>query len=171
MPDSTGIAGTALGSFGLFLQLFDKCTTIYSTWQDSEDIGFDAMTFQIHLDMQVARLKEWGVNWGIYDETRLHLLEPRFRRHGDLVVHYVAILSHLFDVFKAKATTNTTISSAANLPLSAANHIARLDKLKASDSSSRSMLSEKIEQIRNDATVIDRLKWAVEDEKPQRLLF
>ncbi|CAF9907299.1 MAG: hypothetical protein GOMPHAMPRED_005072 [Gomphillus americanus] len=134
------------------------------------------MVVRIRLEMHIARLKEWGVSWGIYDtdltnSKHYHMLEPQFRKYGDLAVQYVAVINQLIDDLRGTAKANTSLShTAACVPLSAVNHIARLPELEASNSDGRSLVKQNIERIQQDASVIDRLKWGPMDEKATKSL-
>jgi hypothetical protein len=171
MPDASSVAGNAIGGIGLFIQLFDKCTTAFSTWQQSDKLGSDTMVFQVRLEMQNARLQEWAVNWGIgQDPRQLHLLEPRFRKYGDLAVKYVATVNYLLNSLGSATSVNSVFLAGKSFPLTEAGHIARLDQLQGEGPDELGPLLDKIASIRDEATVIERFNWANDEAKANQSL-
>lgn len=171
MSDKAATAGTALGGISLFVQLFDKCTQAFSLWQEGKEIGSDTTVFKIRLEMQAARLKEWGLNWGVGNGQRaLHLFEPRFKAYGDLAIQYMATINHLLDVLNSTASAIPALVSGSNFPLSAASHLAKIGELGDSGSSGRNPLLNKISSIRNEATATEELSWASNQGKATRAL-
>ncbi len=171
MVDGSGVAGTTISSVSLFVQLVDGCVQAFSLWQKGKEIGSDAVAFQVRMEMQAARLKEWALNWGIGHAAKpFHLFEPRFRVYGDLAVKYIATINHLLSVLDSFATDHPVIASASNLPLSAASHIARLDEFSDSSSTGRRIYSEKIGSIQENARTLENLHWSTDEARASKAL-
>jgi hypothetical protein len=171
MVDGVSIAGTAIGSVSLFAQLVDGCIQAFASWQRGKEIGTDAVAFQVRMEMQAAKLKEWALGWGITKGAKpLHVLEPRFKKYGDLAVQYVATINHLLGILDGLATDHPAIASGSNFPVSAASHIARLDDFADSSSGGRKAFAEKIDSIRDDANMIEKLNWRTDEARASKAL-
>ncbi|KAJ4309383.1 hypothetical protein N0V84_011531 [Fusarium piperis] len=152
--DPTGIAGTALGATSLLFQLFQGCVDGFSMWQKGETLAFDALIFKARLEMQAARFKAWGLDWG-FDRgpDAACLQDARFVQHGDLAVKYVVIIYSFLDSLGELSTDFPSLASAENVPISAATSIGAMIRLAFKDSREREEWAQKLEAMRDEARI------------------
>ncbi|KAF5966070.1 hypothetical protein FBULB1_11875 [Fusarium bulbicola] len=92
MADATGTAGNALGATSLFLQIFQGCVDGFSVWQKSETLASDALVFKARLEMQAARFKAWGLDWGFDGGPHAACWgDDCFIENGDLAVKIFSV--------------------------------------------------------------------------------
>src|SRR5258706_441105 len=96
--DGVGVAGTAIGGASFLVQVFQGCIKGFELWRKGDGLSEDAAVFQVRLEMQAARLKTWGVEWGLdRGPDSLHLKDRRFQEHSDLAVKYIVLIYHFLD--------------------------------------------------------------------------
>ncbi|KAM5346257.1 hypothetical protein ACJ41O_009262 [Fusarium nematophilum] len=169
--DPTGIAGTALGASSLFLQLFQGCVDGFSVWQKGETLASDALIFKARLEMQAARFKAWGLDWG-FDRgpDAACWRDARFVEHGDLAVKYVIIIYSFLDSLGELSTDFPSLASAENVPISAATSIGAMIRLAFKDSREREEWAKKLETMRDEARVSEKLRWALKEGEVTKTL-
>ena len=165
MPiDPVGVAGTALGATSLLVQVFQGCVKGFELWQKGEELGNDALIFQARLEMQAARLKAWGADWGLdRGPDSAHLKDHRFEQHGDLAVRYIVLIHHFLDQLKVSGSEFEAVRAASNTSTSAASSIMRLLDISDPVSPERQALVSKLESIQSESKVQERLHWALKD--------
>ncbi|RSL86509.1 hypothetical protein CEP51_002759 [Fusarium floridanum] len=162
--DPTGIAGTALGATSLFLQLFQGCVDGFSVWQKGETLASDALIFKARLEMQAARFKAWGMDWGFErGPDAACWRDARFVQHGDLAVKYVVIIYSFLDSLGELSTDFPSLASAENVPISAATSIGAMIRLAFKDSREREEWAQKLETMRDEARMSEKLQWALKE--------
>jgi hypothetical protein len=140
----------------------------FSLWQKAEGMGMDVMTFQIRLEMQAARLKAWGLEWDLDSLTSSG--PNRLTEYGDLAVKYVATVYAILDSLRDLETEFPVLSSPTNLPITAAASISRMSQMAYAESRARQELSITVNDIQTQATISERLRWALKDGRATKAL-
>ncbi|KAF5710956.1 RNA helicase [Fusarium mundagurra] len=164
MADPAGTAGTALGATSLFLQIFQGCVDGFSVWQKGEALASDALIFKARLEMQAARFKAWGLDWG-FDRgpDAACWRDDRFIENGDLAVKYVVIIYGFLDSLGELSQEFPALASAENVPVSAATSLGRMLRMAFKDSQEREEWARKLEVMRDEAKVSEKLRWALKE--------
>ncbi|WKT51430.1 hypothetical protein QSH57_016400 [Fusarium oxysporum f. sp. vasinfectum] len=164
MADPTGTAGTALGATSLFLQIFQGCVDGFSVWQKGETLASDALIFKARLEMQAARFKAWGLDWG-FDRgpDAACWRDDRFIENGDLAVKYVVIIYGFLDSLGELSQEFPALASAENVPISAATSLGAMLRMAFKDSQEREEWAKKLEAMRDEAKVSEKLRWALKE--------
>jgi serine/threonine protein kinase len=131
-------------------------------------MGVEAVTFQVRLEMQAARLKAWGLELDL--ESLASSRPNKLTEDGDLAVKYVATVYAILDSLKNLETEFLVLGSATYLPITAAASISRMSHMADADSSERQQLSKKIDEMKNQAATSERLRWALEDGRASKAL-
>ncbi|KAF9776281.1 hypothetical protein IL306_005559 [Fusarium sp. DS 682] len=162
--DPTSIAGTALGTTSLFLQLFQGCVDGFSVWQKGETLASDALIFKARLEMQAARFKAWGMDWG-FDRgpDAACWKDDRFIENGDLAVKYVVIIYGFLDSLSDLSQEFPALASAENVPVSAATSLGGMLRMAFKDSKEREKWAQKLEDMQEEAKVSEKLRWALKE--------
>ncbi|KAF4449579.1 hypothetical protein F53441_7146 [Fusarium austroafricanum] len=162
--DPTGVAGTALGATSLFLQIFQGCVDGFSVWQKGETLASDALIFKARLEMQAARFKAWGLDWG-FDRgpDAACWRDARFIENGDLAVKYVVIIYGFLDSLGELSQEFPALASAENVPVSAATSLGAMLRMAFKDSKEREEWARKLEAMRDEAMVSEKLRWALKE--------
>jgi len=169
--DAVGITGTATGGASFLVQVFQGCVKSFELWRKGDELADDAAVFQARLEMQAARLKTWGVEWGLdRGPDALHLKERRFKEHGDVAVKYVVLIHHFLDELNNLGQEIPAISSARSTSISTASSIMKLLDMADSTSEERKDLETKLKSIQSDAGIKEKMKWALHDGGPLKML-
>ncbi|RMZ69356.1 HET-s domain [Pyrenophora seminiperda CCB06] len=169
--DAVGITGTATGGASFLVQVFQGCVKSFELWRKGDELADDAAVFQARLEMQAARLKTWGVEWGLdRGPDSLHLKDRRFKHHGDVAVKYVVLIHHFLDELNDLGQEFPAISSTRNTSISTASSIMRLLDMADSTSVERKDLEAKLKTIQSDAGLKEKMKWALNDGGPLKAL-
>ncbi|KAK4442438.1 prion-inhibition and propagation-domain-containing protein [Podospora aff. communis PSN243] len=171
VSDPTGTAGTALGATSLILQLFQGCVQGFSLWQRGEGLASDALVFRARLDMQASKLAAWGVDWG-FDRgpDAAYLTDKRFVENGDLAVRYLVIIHSFLGELRNLSGEFPSLASAENVPVSAATSIGDMLRPAFEDSDERKEWAKKIQRMKDDAQVPEKLKWALREGEINKTL-
>ena len=169
--DPMGAAGTAIGSASFLVQAFQGCVKGFELWRKGEEVAIEAAVFQARLEMQAARLKSWGVEWGMdRGPDSPHLKERRFQDYGNVAVKYVVLIYHFLDELNDLGRDFPAISSASNTSISTASSISKLLDMVDPNSMERQDLETKLKSILNDAGLKEKMTWALHDGGPLKTL-
>tara|TARA_R110002003_G_scaffold228_16_gene16714 strand:- start:10075 stop:11808 length:1734 start_codon:yes stop_codon:yes gene_type:complete len=169
--DPVSVAGTAVGGASFLVQVFQGCVKSFELWRKGEELADEAAVFQARLEMQAAKLKTWGVEWGLdRGPDSLHLKERRFQDHGDVAVKYVVLIYHFLDELNKLGQDFPAISSASNTSISATSSIRKLLDMADPNSVERQDLEVKLKSIQNDAGLKEKMTWALHDGGPLKTL-
>ncbi|KAL5585854.1 hypothetical protein FOVSG1_013546 [Fusarium oxysporum f. sp. vasinfectum] len=162
--DPTSIAGTALGTTSLFLQIFQGCVDGFSVWQRGETLASDALIFKARLEMQAARFKAWGMDWG-FDRgpDAAFWRDDRFVENDDLAVKYVVIIHGFLDSLSELSQEYPSLASAENVPIGAATSLGAMLRMAFKDSKEREEWTRKLEAMKHEAQVTEKLRWALKE--------
>lgn len=169
--DPVGVTGTAIGGASFLVQVFQGCVKSFELWRKGEELADEAAVFQARLEMQAAKLKTWGVEWGLdRGPDSPHLKERRFQDHGDVAVKYVVLIYHFLDELNKLGQDVPAISSASKTSISATSSIGKLLDMADPNSIERQDLEVKLKSIQNDAEWKEKMTWALHDGRPLKAL-
>ncbi|KAF1954794.1 HET-s/LopB domain protein [Byssothecium circinans] len=169
--DSLSVGSTAVGGASFLVQVFQGCVKSFELWRKGEELADEAEVFQVRLEMQAAKLKTWGVEWGLdRGPDSMHLKDRRFQEHGDVAVKYVVLIYHFLDELGKLEQDFPAISSASNTSISTASSITKLLDMADPTSVERKDLEAKLKSIQDDAGLKDKMKWALHDGGPLKAL-
>lgn len=169
--DPVGVAGTALGATSLLAQVFEGTVKAIQLWRKAGGIGEDAAVFQTRLELQLARFKSWGIDWGIdRGPAGLHVKDRRFKDHGDTAIKYVVLIYHFLDQLEGLGSNSNAITTAGQSSVLPTSSIERLVDLASPNSGERQALSDKIRNIKDSSDLQEQFSWAVKDGEPLKAL-
>lgn len=170
-PDGLAVGSGVVGGAGFFVQVFQGCVKSFELWRKGDELADDAEIFQARLEMQAAKLKTWGVEWGLdRGADSMHLKDRRFQEHGDVAVKYVVLIYHFLDELGKLGQDFPAISAASNTSISAASSITKLLDMANPSSTERTHLEEKLRSIQSAAGLKEKMKWALNDGGPLKAL-
>lgn len=89
---SFDILGDNLSGFSAVGQAFAGSIKAFELWQRGKAIAEKGTLLQIKMEMQAARLKAWGQDWGISNNA--HIYHPRFKEFGALATRYMSLIEY-----------------------------------------------------------------------------
>ncbi|KAF5231210.1 hypothetical protein FANTH_13496 [Fusarium anthophilum] len=146
MADATGTAGNALRATSLFLQIFQGCVDGFSVWQKSETLASDALVFKARLEMQAARFKAWGLDWG-FDGG------PHAACWGMIALSKMEISLSKF----------SALASAENVLVSVVTSLGAMLQIAFKESWEREEWAKKLDAMRDEAKVSENLRLALKE--------
>lgn len=143
----------------------------FQLWRKAGGIGEDAAVFQTRLELQSARFKSWGIDWGLdRGAAGLHTKDRRFQDHGDTAIKYVVLIYHFLDQLESLRFDNNAIKAAGRSSVLPSSSIEKLLDLASRTSGERQALSDKILTIQEKSDLQEQLSWAMKDGKPLKAL-
>jgi len=167
-------AGTGVGVTSLILQLAGGCVQAFSFWGRGKAITEEATIFQVRLEGQAAKFKAWGVGWEIdpgFGSNPTLASDEKFKENGDLVIKYVVIIHQFLDALRNLGSEFPIIKSAEEAPpLSAATLLDRVGDLSDPEAEARREYRQRLQELAQQTTVQERVKWAYQNGGPLKTL-
>jgi len=163
-------AGAGVGVTSLLLQIAGGCVQAFSFWSRGNAISEEATIFQVRLEGQAAKFKAWGVGWGIdFGPNATPATDEKFG-NGDLVIRYVVIIHQFLDALRDLGLDFPVIKLAEELSLSGAALLDRVGDLSDPQAEARREYRKKLQDLRQDTTVREKVKWAYQNGGPLKTL-
>lgn len=171
MAPSFDPLGDSLGGLSVLGQAFAACVRGFEVWQKGKAIAEEVVIFQIKLEMQGAKFKAWGCDWGI--ERNAHVHHPRFKQFGNLAITYMNLILHQTNSLEALDSEFPVLATITQPLVSPASSFGRMSEI-AGDQLRQALeafrLRDTISSIDENATIQEKIKWGWQDGKAQKRL-
>ncbi|KAI1867119.1 uncharacterized protein JN550_007171 [Neoarthrinium moseri] len=167
----TGQAGTAIGAASLFIQVFQGCLTGFSLWKHDKNVGTDALIFKVRLDLQAAKFRAWAFEWGLHKGTDSpYFRDERFKTYNDEAVQAVLTIYSILADLGGLQVENPLLAAAGKHEVTPAASFSNMHRFSDPDSIERKYWVKKMETIREDVSLHQRLRWALESGTADKIL-
>jgi len=162
--------GDTLSGLSVLGQAFTACVRGFEVWQKGKAIAEEVVFFQIKLEMQAARFKAWGCDWGI--DRNAHIHHPRFEQFGDLAINYMNLILHQTRSLEALDSEFPVLATAAQ-PSSTPTSFVRMSQIAGyplRQALEAFKLRDTINSIDENASIQERIKWGWQDGRALKKL-